>query len=142
MMLLEKDIDIPRMKKLYHHSQLGFEKLTTFATMILSNSITFLVALITVVFWLSSEAFYAKDIHARVGDAILGVTFLSLFIIQKSFSRFSASLHLKVNELIASHETANNKVINAEEKTEDEIIELAKEYNDISEELKRVESKL
>jgi low affinity Fe/Cu permease len=68
-----------------------------------------------------------------VGDLILGVTFLSLFIIQKSFNRFSASLHLKVNELVASHEQANNSVINLEQKTEAEIKELTKEYTELAE---------
>ena len=128
------------MKKIYYHSQRGFEKLTSVATAILSNSISFIIALCTVIYWLSNERFYAQDIHARIGDVILGFTFLSLFIIQKSFSRFSASLHLKVNELVASHEAASNAVINAEEKTEEEIIELAKEYNELSEQIKKVES--
>jgi low affinity Fe/Cu permease len=50
--------------------------------------------------------------HEYIGDVILGVASLNLFIIQKSFNRFSASLHLKVNELVASHEPASNSVIN------------------------------
>lgn len=68
-----------------------------------------------------------------IGDLILGVTFLSLFIIQKSFNRFSGSLHLKVNELVASHERASNSVINVEQKTEAEITELSKEYAELAE---------
>jgi hypothetical protein len=70
----------------------------------------------TVIFWLSNKKFYMQDIHNSIGDVILGVAFLSLFIIQKSFNRFSASLHLKMNELVASNKSANNSVINAEEK--------------------------
>ena len=77
-----------------------------------------------------------QDIHYCIGDVILGVAFLSLFIIQKSFNRFSASLHLKVNELIASHEFASNAVIHAEEKTEQEINILSKEYAEIVEQAK------
>jgi low affinity Fe/Cu permease len=73
-----------------------------------------------------------QDIHSSIGDVILGVAFLSLFIIQKSFNRFSASLHLKVNELVASHEPAKNAVINAEGKTEHEINELSKEYAEMA----------
>ena len=130
------------MKALYNQTQRGFEKLTSFATLILSNSITFLIAVITVVFWLSNDRFYAQDIHTRVGDIILGVTFLSLFIIQKSFIRFSASIHLKLNELIASNKSASNKVINAEGKTEEEITELAKEYIVLTEEIKKIDKKL
>ncbi|HTJ50925.1 MAG TPA: low affinity iron permease family protein [Cyclobacteriaceae bacterium] len=67
---------------------------------------------------------------AVLGNAILGFTFLSLFIIQKSFNRFSASLHLKVNELVSSHEPASNTVINLTEKTEHEINKLTEEYHE------------
>jgi low affinity Fe/Cu permease len=127
------------MKKKYRHTERGFEKLTSIATAILGNSITFIIALGTVIFWLTNKQFYTQDIHAAIGDVILGVTFLYLFIIQKSFIHFSASLHLKVNELVASHEPASNAVMNAEEKTEDEIIELSKEYAELAEQIKEVE---
>jgi low affinity Fe/Cu permease len=66
------------------------------------------------------------------------VAFLSLFIIQKSFNRFSASLHLKVNELLASQEPAKNAVINAEDKTEHELTELSKEYTELAEQAKEL----
>jgi low affinity Fe/Cu permease len=124
------------MKNMYRHTERGFEKLTSVAIAVLGNSITFIIALITVIFWLSNKKFYTQDIHNSIGDVILGVAFLSLFIIQKSFNRFSASLHLKVNELIASHEPASNSVINAEEKSEQEITELTKEYIELVEQAK------
>jgi low affinity Fe/Cu permease len=111
----------------------GFEKLTSLAIAILGNSITFIIALFTVIYWLGNKRFYMQDIHSCIGDVLLGIAFLSLFIIQKSFNRFSASLHLKVNELIASHEPANNSVINAEEKTEHELTILSKEYAELIE---------
>lgn len=66
--------------------------------------------------------------HQNIGDFIFGTTFLSLFIIQKSFNRYSALVHLKMNELISSHETANNAVMNTSEKTEQEIRDLSREY--------------
>lgn len=120
-----------QMKNIYSHTQRGFEKLTSVATAILGNSITFIVALGMVIFWMSNEKFFTQDIHSSIGDVILGITFLSMFIIQKSFTHFSASLHLKVNELVASHEPARNAVINAEEKTEAEITELSKDYAEL-----------
>jgi low affinity Fe/Cu permease len=121
------------MKNIYKHMEHAFEKLTSFGTILLGNSITFAVAFIVVIVWLCNKRFYVEDIHYRIGDIILGVAFLSLFIIQKSFNRFSASLHLKVNELISSHELARNTVINAEEKTDDEITFLSKEYTVLAE---------
>jgi low affinity Fe/Cu permease len=129
------------MNNIYRYIERGFEKLVSVAIAILGNSITFIIALCTVIFWLSNKQFYLQNIHAIIGDIILGVAFLSLFIIQKSFNRFSASLHLKVNELVASHQPASNAVINAEGKTEQEITELSKEYTELAERVKRDEEK-
>lgn len=125
------------MKSIYGRIERSFEKLTSVATAILGNSIAFIIALCTVIFWLTNKKFYTQDIHSSIGDVILGFTFLSLFIIQKSFVHFAASLHLKVNELVASHEPASNAVINAEEKTEDEITELSKEYDELVAQIKQ-----
>jgi low affinity Fe/Cu permease len=124
------------MKSIYRHTESGFEKIASLAIAILGNSITFILAVCLVIFWLSNKQFYMQDIHSIIGDVILGIAFLSLFIIQKSFNRFSASLHLKVNELVASHEPAKNAVLNVEGKTEHEIKELSKEYAELAEQLK------
>ena len=127
------------MNKIYRHTENIFEKLVSIATTILGNSISFLIALCLVLFWWSNALFTTNDRHLIIGDIIFGITFLSLFIIQKSFNRFSASLHLKINELISSHEFANNSVINAEIKTERELTELSKEYIDLAEQIKELD---
>ncbi len=119
------------MKKHYQKIDLLFEKLTSTATALLGNSITFIIALCLVIFWLTNKMFYKQSIDDSIRDLIHGVTFLSLFIIQKSFNRFSAILHLKVNELVSSHEAANNSVMNLEIKTEQELTEMSKEYEDL-----------
>jgi low affinity Fe/Cu permease len=46
---------------------------------------------------------------------------------------------LKINELVASNNAASNEVINAEEKTEEEITELSKEYTELVAQIKVVE---
>lgn len=120
------------MKTIYRQIELSFERLTTIATVILGNSITFIFAVGLVVFWLSDKQFHEQELHTNIGEVILSITFLSLFIIQKAFNRFSGSLHLKVNELVLTHEPANNSVLMAEEKTEFEIMELSKEYAELA----------
>jgi low affinity Fe/Cu permease len=127
------------MNKIYNHIENLFEKLVSVATTILGNSISFIIALCLVIFWWINSLFTKNDAHLIIGDIIFGVTFLSLFIIQKSFNRFSASLHLKINELVSSHETANNAVLNAEIKTEKEITELSKEYSDLAQQIKELD---
>ena len=95
-----------------------------------------------VLFWWVNTLLINKDTHLIIGDIIFGITFLSLFIIQKSFNRFSACLHLKINELVSSHEPANNAVLNAEIKTEKEISELSKEYSELAEQIKDLNEEL
>ena len=123
------------MKGIRRHWEIGFEKIASFAIAVLGNSITFVIALCLVIAWFSSRQFREQDIHSRIGDVILGVTFLCTFIIQKSFNRFSASLHLKINELVSSHEPASNSVINVDGKTENEIYALSKEYDELNEDV-------
>ncbi|MES2811061.1 MAG: low affinity iron permease family protein [Bacteroidota bacterium] len=123
------------MKKTYIHLDRYFEKLTSISTALLGNSITFILACCLVFFWWGNNFFYVTDVHQIIGDIIFGITFLSLFIIQKSFNRFSALLHLKVNELVSSHEPANNAVMNTGGKTEHEIRQLSKEYIETDEKI-------
>jgi len=130
------------MKKMYGFTEKAFERLVSVATSILGNPITFILALSLVLFWWVNNIFVTRDIHQIIGDIIFGFTFLSLFIIQKSFNRFSASLHLKVNELVSSHEPAKNSVINAEGKTEREITVLSKEYSELAVQVKEIEDEI
>ncbi len=127
------------MKKVYLYIETSFEKLTLKATRILGNSITFICALTLVLFWWTTSLFRSTDWHQNIGDFIFGTTFLSLFIIQKSFNRYSALVNLKMNELISSHETANNDVMNDSEKTEHEILALTNEYIEVENEMKELE---
>jgi low affinity Fe/Cu permease len=123
------------MNKTYLNIERKFERLTEFATKILGNSISFLIAFCLVIFWWINDFYINATIHQIIGDIIFGTTFLSLFIIQKSFNIYSAHIHLKMNELISSHEPANNAVMDMSKKTEKEIVELYKEYIDDSEQL-------
>jgi low affinity Fe/Cu permease len=123
------------LKEFYFTVERNFEKLVSLATKVLGNSITFILACILVVFWWITTLLKTSDLHQNIGDFIFGTTFLSLFIIQKSFNRYSALIHLKMNELISSHDTANNSVMNTSKKTEKEIMDLSKEYVEIEEEI-------
>lgn len=126
--------------KISSHKERAFEQQLSIAFSVLGNSITIMFALCIVIFWFSNKRFFTQDIHSSIGDVLLGVAFLSLFIIQKSFNRFSALLHLKVNELVSSHEPASNSVINVEGKTEHEITELSKGYADLVDQLSEEEN--
>ncbi len=128
------------MKDLYKIVETTFEKFSLAATRVLGNSITFMLALSLVIRYFTDEKVYSEPRHNLIMDIIFSVTFLSIFIIQKSVNRFSAALHLKMNELVASHDNASNRIINVEEKTEEEIRDLAKHYSTIAENAKSSDS--
>jgi low affinity Fe/Cu permease len=115
----------------------GFEKLASLGITLLGSPLMFTLAFFLVIFWLGNREFYNEGIHKSIEDIILGITFLSMFIIQKSANKFAAALNLKLNELIVSHEAASNEVINIEQKTEHEIAQLTKEYNELVDEIKK-----
>lgn len=69
------------------------------------------------------------------------VTFLMVFLIQRAQNKDSLVLHLKLNELLAATQGASNRLINAQDFSEEEIhtlhnfyralAELAKKDNDL-----------
>ena len=117
------------MNLFYKKLETWFETLVNYATQVYGNSLTFILALGTVLFYIASPRFYHQDAHDSIKDIILCITFISFFIIQKSMNRFSAALHLKMNELVAAHEKASNKMINVENKSEEELKELSQHYS-------------
>ena len=52
------------------------------------------------------------------------VTFLMVFIIQNSQTRDTQALQLKLDELIRATETARNSLINLEDRTDSEVVEV------------------
>jgi len=51
-----------------------------------------------------------------------------VFIIQQSQNKDTVAIHLKLNELIACNEKANNRLVDIEDLTEGEILVLKKFY--------------
>jgi low affinity Fe/Cu permease len=125
------------MKNTYQNLETFFEKIAFAITSILGSSITFFLAFMMIIFWFLNRDFETLDTNEVLRDMIHGITFLSLFVIQKEFSRFSGSLHLKVNELVVSTKTANKAVINVESKSEKEIHDLQKEYTELAEQIQK-----
>jgi low affinity Fe/Cu permease len=114
--------------KAYNITERFFERLSNIAINLFSNSLVFLCAVILTGVW-----FYLHDWNNVVQsdlirDIILAITFLSFFIIQKSFRHFSQVLHLKLNELVVAHENAHNSIVKAEDKSTEEIEKMEKEH--------------
>ncbi|MET6998948.1 low affinity iron permease family protein [Chitinophaga defluvii] len=98
----------------------------------------FFTALLTILVWgITGPLFHYSDTWQLVintGTTI--VTFLMVFVIQKSQNKDSKSLHLKLNELIAASKPASNRLIVVEDLTEEELDVLHKYYCLLAEETK------
>jgi low affinity Fe/Cu permease len=55
-----------------------------------------------------------------------------VFLIQKSQNKDSKAVHLKLNELLASHQGASNRMVDIEDITEKELDQLHKFYVQLS----------
>ena len=83
----------------------------------------FAVAFVSVVIWFSIGCVH--DFSSRWENALMVYTsvamFLMLFLMQRSQNKELSALHLKLNELIAATQHADNSLINIEELTEREL---------------------
>ena len=105
-----------------------FEKIVCSVSIILGNSITFFIFITADILWLALIDYDKAPVREIIRDYIHGISFMTLFIIQKAFNLFSTSMHIKLNELVISHQSANNAVLNVETRTEHEIKEIQKDY--------------
>lgn len=86
----------------------------------------FVSAMFSILVWLVAGAIYGFSQNWERGLSIyIGiVTFLMVFLIQRSQNKELSILHVKLNELISSAKDADNRLINVEELTEKEISEV------------------
>ncbi len=102
----------------------------------------FIVAFVLVVVWgATGPMFHYSDAWQMIintGTTI--ITFLMVFLIQKAQNKDSLAIQLKLNELVAAHENASNRLVNVEDMTEDELRIIQKYYSKISDFTKREDS--
>lgn len=56
-----------------------------------------------------------------------------VFLIQKTQNKDSKAIHIKLNELIAAHEGASNRMVDIEDITENELDQIHKFYEKLAE---------
>ena len=103
------------------------------------TSSAFIIALLVVIIWLlTGPIFQFSDTWQLVintGTTI--VTFLMVFLIQRTQNKDALAIHLKLNEIVAALEGASNRLIDVEDLTEDEIKTLHKHYRRLVEMAKK-----
>ena len=113
----------------------GFlERMSRKATMWTGSSLAFGLALAIIVVWaVTGPIFGFSDTWQLVintGTTI--VTFLMVFLIQRSQNKDSLAIHLKLNELVAAVEGASNRLISVEHLSEEDIRVLTGYFHELA----------
>lgn len=112
-----------------------FEKFADWATAATGSSAAFLIAIVVIVVWaVTGPIFkYSDTWQLVINTGTTIVTFLMVFLIQKSQNKDSKAIHMKLNELIASHAGTSNRMVNIEDLSEAELDRLRRFYEQLSE---------
>lgn len=122
----------PRIQLRGRHSI--FDRFANRVTLAVGSPWAFMLALGAVLVWAGTGPLYhfseTWQIVINTGTTI--VTFLMVFVIQQSQNKDSLAIHIKLNELLAAHELASNRVVAVEDLDEQELHTLRKFYCELS----------
>ena len=110
------------------------EQFSLKATRATGSSAAFMLALLTILFWiLTGPVFeYSDTWQLVINTGTTIVTFLMVFLIQRTQNKDSLAIHLKLNEIVAVIEGASNRLIDVEDLSEDEIEILHKHFQKLA----------
>ena len=111
-----------------------FEQFSNWATNATGSSTAFISAIAVIIIWAATGpvAKYSDTWQLIINTGTTIITFLMVFLIQKSQNKDSKAIHLKLNELIASHQGTSNRMVNIEDLTEKDLDHLHKFYVQLS----------
>jgi low affinity Fe/Cu permease len=95
------------------------------------SNYTLIVAFVVVLVWCASGFFmhFSEQWALIMSTGSSAVTFLMVFLIQKSQNKDSLATQLKLNELVAANEMASNRLVDVEGMTEEELKVIQKYYS-------------
>ena len=112
-----------------------FERLSNNITQFTGTSRAFLIALSLILIWAATGPFFdfSETWQLVINTGTTIITFLMVFLIQKSQNKESKAIQLKLNELISSAKGASNRLVNIEDLDEMELDQLHQLYKKLSE---------
>ena len=112
-----------------------FEKLSVIVTRASGSNGAIVSAFVMVFIWIIIGPFvhFSELWHLLIHTSTTVVTFLMVFLIQKSHNKDSLAIQLKLNELVAAHGSASNRLVDIENITEEELKVIQKYYSKLSE---------
>jgi low affinity Fe/Cu permease len=119
------------------------EQLAQNATQWAGSSWAFLIAAALVIIWLTTGPIFGfSDTWQLVMNTVSSiVTFLMVFLIQRSQNKDALAMQMKLSEIVAVLKGASNRLIDVEDLNEEEMHKLHKRYQELAELAKNEENR-
>jgi low affinity Fe/Cu permease len=124
------------------HPASVWERFAISVTRATGSTGAFIMAFFMVIIWGISGPFfhYSENWQLVINTGTTVITFLMVFLIQKAQNKDSLAIQLKLNELVAAHEFASNRLVNVENMSEEDLKVIQKYYSSLSKLTKKDES--
>jgi low affinity Fe/Cu permease len=112
-----------------------FETFSSRATKVTGSSGAFITACILILVWIiSGPLFHYSDVwQLAINTGTTIITFLMVFLIQKTQNKDALAIQVKLNELVAASQMASNRIVSVEDLSEEELERLNKYYTRLAE---------
>ena len=124
-----------RSGKKKHTGTLGFERAARAISQFTGSTTAFLTATMVVLLWAATGPIfhYSETWQLVINTSTTIVTFLMVFLIQRTQNKDSLAVQLKLNEIVAALQGASNRLVNVEELSEDDLSTLHRHYQALAE---------
>ncbi len=117
------------------------ERFAMWVTRATGSTGAFILAFFLVLIWAVTGPFFrfSENWQLVINTGTTIITFLMVFLIQKAQNKDSLAIQLKLNELVAAHEFASNRLVNIENMSEEDLKVIQKYYSQLSKKTKQEE---
>lgn len=112
-----------------------FETFASKATKVTGSSGAFITACILIITWIvTGPVFHYSDVwQLAINTTTTIITFLMVFLIQKTQNKDALAIQIKLNELVAANTNASNRIVSVEDLSEEELEKLNDHYTRLAE---------
>ena len=110
------------------------ERVASVVSKAAGSTAAFIIAFLLVLVWaITGPVFhYSQNWQLVINTGTTIITFLMVFLIQKAQNKDSLAIQLKLNELVAAHEFASNRLVDVENIPEEDLKIIQKYYSHLS----------
>ena len=112
----------------------SFEELAHLVCRYTGSTAAFIISFGFIILWIITGPFFhfSNTWQLVINTCTTIITFLMVFLIQRSQNKDSHAIHLKLNELVASLKGPSNRLIDSENLSEEELDTLSCYYKHLS----------